>query len=77
MHETYRERNYDDMLEGQWKQIRGKIKEFWGDLTDDDLDRINGRRDQMVGALQERYGYTRDDADHRLTAFLDDLDEPM
>jgi uncharacterized protein YjbJ (UPF0337 family) len=52
----------DDVLKGQWKQIRGKMKEWWGDLTDDDLDMIDGRREQLVGRLQERYGYSRDRA---------------
>jgi uncharacterized protein YjbJ (UPF0337 family) len=59
---------------GQWKQIRGKIKEFWGDLTDDDLDRINGQYDQFVGVLQERYGYSKVDAEARVSEFLDDID---
>ena len=40
----------DDILQGQWKQLRGKIKEQWGNLTDDDLDRVNGQYDQLVGA---------------------------
>jgi uncharacterized protein YjbJ (UPF0337 family) len=52
----------NDVLMGQWKQIRGKMKEWWGDLTDDDMDMINGKRDQLIGKLQERYGYTRDRA---------------
>ena len=64
----------DDVLMGQWKQIRGKIKEFWGDLTDDDLDRINGQYDQLVGVLQERYGYGKVDAEARVSEFLDDID---
>jgi uncharacterized protein YjbJ (UPF0337 family) len=49
-------------VEGNWKQFRGKVKEKWGDLTDDDLDVINGRRDQLEGRLQERYGYAKDQA---------------
>jgi uncharacterized protein YjbJ (UPF0337 family) len=52
----------EDVLEGQWKQMRGKVQEFWGKLTDDDLDQINGKRDQLIGKIQERYGYTRDRA---------------
>jgi uncharacterized protein YjbJ (UPF0337 family) len=51
-----------DILEGQWKQMRGSTKEWWGKLTDSDLDRIAGKRDQLVGALQEKYGYTREKA---------------
>ncbi len=49
-----------DRIEGNWKQFTGKVKEKWGDLTDDDLTSINGRRDQLEGQLQERYGYTKD-----------------
>jgi uncharacterized protein YjbJ (UPF0337 family) len=52
----------EDIFKGQWKQIRGKAKEWWGNLTDDDLDKIDGRLDQMVGKLQERYGYSKDKA---------------
>jgi uncharacterized protein YjbJ (UPF0337 family) len=47
-------------LEGNWKQVKGKIKEKWGDLTDNDLDEIAGRRDQLEGKIQERYGIARD-----------------
>jgi uncharacterized protein YjbJ (UPF0337 family) len=60
----------DDILQGQWKQLRGKIKEQWGNLTDDDLDRVNGQYDQLVGALQERYGYGKVEAETRLSDFL-------
>jgi uncharacterized protein YjbJ (UPF0337 family) len=49
-----------DRIEGNWKQFTGKVKEKWGDLTDDDLTSINGRRDQLEGKLQDRYGYTKD-----------------
>ncbi len=52
----------EEILQGQWKQLRGKVKEQWGELTNDDLDRINGRRDQLIGMLQERYGWTKDQA---------------
>ena len=65
------------VLEGQWKQLRGRIKEFWGDLTDDDLDRADGKFDQMVGVLQERYGYSKADAEQRFSSFLDDLDDVL
>src|ERR1700721_2205590 len=47
-------------VEGNWKQLKGKIKEKWGDLTDDDLDKIAGRRDQLEGKIQERYGIAKD-----------------
>jgi uncharacterized protein YjbJ (UPF0337 family) len=47
-------------VEGNWKQIKGKVKEKWGDLTDDDLDKIAGSRDQLEGKIQERYGLAKD-----------------
>jgi uncharacterized protein YjbJ (UPF0337 family) len=49
-------------VEGNWKEIKGKVKEKWGKLTDDDLTSINGKRDQLEGALQRRYGYAKDQA---------------
>lgn len=49
-------------IEGNWKQFKGKAKEKWGDLTDDDLDKINGKRDQLEGIIQERYGIAKDQA---------------
>jgi len=47
-------------VEGNWKQVKGKVKEQWGKLSDDDLTTINGRRDQLEGKIQERYGYQKD-----------------
>jgi uncharacterized protein YjbJ (UPF0337 family) len=47
-------------VEGNWKQVKGKVKEKWGALTDDDLNVINGRRDQLEGKIQERYGLAKD-----------------
>lgn len=52
-----------DTTEGQWKQLRGKIQEKWGKLTDDDMDVIAGKRDQLVGKVQERYGNTREEVE--------------
>ncbi|KRD72543.1 CsbD family protein [Ensifer sp. ENS10] len=49
-----------DRVEGNWKQVKGMIKEQWGRLTDDDLDEIAGRRDQLEGKIQERYGIEKD-----------------
>ncbi len=60
----------NDISQGQWRQLRGKIKEQWGNLTDDDLDRVNGQYDQLVGILQERCGYSMADAEARLSEFL-------
>lgn len=56
----------NDTIEGNWKQLKGKIKEQWGKLTDDDLDIVAGKRDQMLGKLQEREGLARDEAERQL-----------
>ena len=58
-----------DIFEGNWRQFKGKVKEQWGKLTDDDLDVISGKRDQLVGRIQERYGVARDEAERQLKAF--------
>jgi uncharacterized protein YjbJ (UPF0337 family) len=58
----------EDILKGQWKQLRGQVKLWYGALTDDDLDKINGRRDKLIGKLQEKYGFTKEQA----TQDLDD-----
>jgi uncharacterized protein YjbJ (UPF0337 family) len=49
-----------NQVEGKWKQVKGTIREKWGELTDDDLDQIAGRRDRLEGKLQQRYGLTKD-----------------
>jgi uncharacterized protein YjbJ (UPF0337 family) len=51
-----------DVFEGKWKQLKGSVKQRWGKLTDDDLARMSGKKDELVGKLQERYGYTREQA---------------
>jgi uncharacterized protein YjbJ (UPF0337 family) len=58
-----------DTMKGQWKQFRGKVKEQWGKLTDDDLDRIEGKRDQLLGAVQTRYGVAREEAEKQVSKF--------
>ncbi len=59
----------NDILAGNWKQFHGKILEQWGKLTKDDLDVIAGRRDQIVGKLQERYGIAKEEAEKQLKTF--------
>ena len=66
----------EDILKGQWKQLRGQIKQWWGVLTDDDLDKINGRREQLIGKLQEKYGFTQDQATRELDDRLAQLRQP-
>ncbi|MES2401359.1 MAG: CsbD family protein [Pseudomonadota bacterium] len=58
-----------DTVEGNWLQFKGKVKEQWGKLTDDDLDIIAGKRDQLLGKIQERHGMTRDEAEKQVTDF--------
>jgi uncharacterized protein YjbJ (UPF0337 family) len=55
-----------DQIEGSWKQIKGKAKAQWGRLTDDELDVAAGRREQLIGIIQERYGYARDRAEREV-----------
>jgi uncharacterized protein YjbJ (UPF0337 family) len=65
----------EDILKGKWKQVRGKLQEEWGELSDDDLDRAEGERNQIVGLLQEKYGYARAEAEAKLNEFLADLED--
>ena len=58
-----------DIIKGKWTQIRGQLKEKWGKLTDDDLDRLEGHRDYLIGKLQEHYGLAQDKADEEVKAF--------
>ena len=52
-----------DEFEGKWKQIRGQARQWWGKLTDDDVERVGGKYEQFVGVVQEKYGYTREAAE--------------
>ena len=60
----------DDVFKGKWLQLKGQIKEKWGQLTDDDLDQVAGQRDQLVGRIQERYGFAKDEVNRDLDALL-------
>ncbi len=55
-----------DRIEGNWKQVVGKAKAHWGKLTDDDLDVVAGRREQLAGKIQERYGIAKDEVDKQI-----------
>ena len=59
-----------DQLSGKWKQMKGAAKQQWGKLTDDDLEVIAGRRDSLVGKLQERYGMVKEDAQKKADEWL-------
>jgi uncharacterized protein YjbJ (UPF0337 family) len=59
-----------DQIEGKWKQMKGSMKQKWGQLTDSDFEQIAGSRDKFIGRLQERYGYTREQADKELSQWM-------
>jgi uncharacterized protein YjbJ (UPF0337 family) len=59
-----------DRIEGNWKQFTGKVKEKWGKLTEDDLTTINGKQDQLVGRIQERYGVAKDEAQKQVNTWV-------
>ena len=59
----------NDRIEGNWMQLKGKIKEQWGKLTDDDLDVIAGKRDQLLGRIQERHGIAKHEAEEQVSHF--------
>lgn len=60
-----------DRLEGQWHQVKGKVREFWGELTGSDVDWVAGRRDQLIGKLEERYGLSHEEAERQVDEFLE------
>ncbi len=58
-----------DRLEGQWEQVKGKVRERWGKLTDDDLQRVKGQSEQLAGRIQEKYGISREEAERQIDDF--------
>lgn len=62
-----------DTIKGNWHQVKGKVKEKWGDLTDDDLTRAEGNEEQLAGIIQERYGIARDEAKRQVKDWADQL----
>jgi uncharacterized protein YjbJ (UPF0337 family) len=63
-----------NIFEGKWKQFRGRVKEWWGDVTDDDLDRVGGKYESFVGLLQEKYGYTQERAKNEIDRYWKEFD---
>lgn len=61
-----------DIIEGKWNQVKGSVKEKWGDLTDDDLTQMNGKRENLQGKLQEKYGWTKEEAERQIDDFFKD-----
>lgn len=58
-----------DQIAGNWKQFKGKAKQQWGKLTDDDLDRMEGKRDELVGKIQNAYGISKEEAERQVDEF--------
>ena len=61
----------EDILKGKWEQIKGQVRQKWGELTNDDVDRVAGRRQELVGIIQERYGRAQEEAEREVDDFLD------
>ena len=60
----------EDIIKGKWRQIKGEVKSRWGKLTDDDVDRVEGDAEKLIGKVQERYGYARDEAQREVDDFV-------
>jgi uncharacterized protein YjbJ (UPF0337 family) len=66
----------NDILQGNWKQLHGHIGEWWGKLTDDDVTKIDGKRENLVGLLQTKYGYAKERAETDVNARLAEWEKP-
>jgi uncharacterized protein YjbJ (UPF0337 family) len=66
-----------DIFEGKWKEMRGQIKEWWGKITDDDLEQAGGNAEQIVGLLQQKYGYTRQRAEDEFNRRIKEVKEAV
>ena len=64
-----------DRVQGNWKEMSGQAKQQWGKLTNDDLTTIKGRREELEGAIQKRYGYAKDKAKSEIDSWLDEMEE--
>src|ERR1041384_529271 len=64
----------EDILTGQWKEMRGSLKSWWGNLTDDDFDWIGGQKDRLIGLIQQKYGYSREQAQNEVDRRLNDYE---
>ncbi len=63
-----------DIIQGKWEQLKGSVKEKWGDLTDDELTEVSGQQDKLSGKLQEKYGWTKERANDEINRFFADKD---
>ena len=68
---------HNDIFEGKWKEMKGQIKEWWDKLTDDELEQANGNAEQIVGLLQQKYGYTREAAEEEFNRRIKEVKEAV
>ena len=61
-----------DIIEGKWNQLKGSLREKWGDLTDDELTEVDGKKDKLAGKLQEKYGWSKQEAENQIDEFFKD-----
>lgn len=66
----------EDILKGKWMQMKGKVKEEWGNLTDDEIDKLDGSREQLEGKIQEKYGWAKEEAQQHVDNWMKRWDEP-
>jgi len=66
----------NDVLKGKWMQLKGEVRRQWGKLTDDDVTQIEGSSETLIGKMQERYGYARDQAEREYNAWVQKANEP-
>jgi uncharacterized protein YjbJ (UPF0337 family) len=66
-----------DILQGKWRQMRGEMKQWWGKITDDEFDKIEGNRDKLIGILQEKYGYSREKAEEEMGRRFETYERPV
>lgn len=64
----------NDRLQGKWQQLKGNVKEQWGDLTDDDITKLDGKTDSLVGTIQERYGHAKEKVAKDVNDWLDKME---
>ena len=62
----------EDIFKGKWKELKGRVKAKWGNLTDDDVTKVEGQSEKLVGILQKKYGYSKDKAQEEYNQFMDD-----
>ena len=63
-----------DIIAGKWKEIKGKVRNKWGNFTEDEINQMQGTQEELEGALQKKYGYAKDEAIRQVRSFMDEYD---